>query len=226
MPKRRPHAVRNLETRTLADGQPAFYFIAPRAARKAGILKSVPLGRDVIAAVEKAKRYNAVLDAWRHGEKSVAGTEPVHGSLDWGIRRFRQVRNYPTEKRQGPLSEKTRRDYDYYLDRVAEIRPTDGGRLGDVSMKDIKARHARRIYEIFGKAGPEIGIKNHRAGLYAIQVCRRLWELVGRIELEIAINPFRSRHRRRRSSSTGTGATRASGATSTSRPWSASWQRM
>ena len=189
MPKQRARSERYLETRCRANGVIAFYYCPPRAAVKAGVVQRAPLGTDVATAVEKARRYNEVLDDWRRGEQ-VERDAPAHGSIDWGIRRFRQVRNRPNKKRKKRLSKKTQRDYDYYLDRLAEIRLKDGRRLGDLPMKALEPSHAQRIYEIFGKMDKNGDIQCHRAGLYAVQVCRRLWKLVGRIELKIALNPF------------------------------------
>jgi hypothetical protein len=189
MAKHRSKIARNVEDRLLADGLPGYYYIAPRKARAAGVLQSRPLGRDRDAAMAIAADLNRILDAWRRGA-DLAAPAPLHGSLDWAIARFRELRDRPTKQRRKALSKTTKRDYDHYLGRLAELRLTDGRRLGEAQMAEIGRRDAHQIAAIFGKADARGVLTAPVTARNAVKAFRRLWTVVGRGELGLAGNPF------------------------------------
>jgi hypothetical protein len=176
--------VRYLESRMLADGTIAFYYVPPKPARKANILETQPLGTDPVKAVARAEELNRILDAWRT-QTAPQDAEMIKGTVSWLAREFRKSAKYYTSK-----GKKTQRFYDQNLKVLENFKLKSGRRLGDVLANQIKPKHADKIYEELQEIDPETKRpKKLRKSNAVMQTARRLFNFGIRQEV-VQTNPF------------------------------------
>lgn len=133
---------------------------------------SEALGIDLATAIGKADLLNRMLDDWRLGAEGKPAEGTIRALFGWyrGLERFKK------------LSFKASRDYRAYMDKL-EAFSLKTTTLGERKAAEVTAAHADKIYAAFTKdRGP-------RAGAYAMQICRRVWNEAVR-HRKVAANPF------------------------------------
>lgn len=177
---------RYLESRRLASGQTAWYWIPPRSARKAGFtLAPEALGTRFAAAAERARMLNEHLDAWRNGRGLPKGIERPIGTVDWWIAEFLAS---PAARR---LASRTQRDYREALCALAGVptKLTDAStgqpaRTGSLPVSSLSLAAVDKLYEALRQGG-----RVTRRADYAIDVARRAWKVVRRLHPGLFLVP-------------------------------------
>lgn len=169
--------------KSLADGQPAFYFSVPTKFRMAGCpIPDQPLGRDYTVACGKdgnggrAAGLNALFNEWqdqRHGLPVTGQRAPIYGTIRWLFQEYRRSKAY-TEK----VSPRSRSDYERTMLLVEDVITRKGDKIGDRKIRAITPVSADKIYEII-LAGPD-GARPRQAEK-AVALCRRAWRVVHRL---------------------------------------------
>jgi hypothetical protein len=177
--------VRYLERRLLADGKVAFYYVPPKAARKAKILDAVPLGTDPVKAVARAEELNKILDGWRM-KTAPTDAESVKGTVSWLAKEFTKHDWYIA------VEASTRAFYDHNLKILKEFKLKSGRKLGDVMASHLEPRHVDAIYlslKDIDPADPEKKPRTLPKANAAMRTARRLFNVGKRLGV-VKDNPF------------------------------------
>jgi len=154
-------AIRYLLEKTLADGEIAYYYNAPKKAVSAGILERCDLGVDKAIAVGKAEAYNRLYDEWRSGDAASSAYLPA--SIGWLIDAYLESGWYTK------LAPKTRRGYDADLKRIREYVLPSGRKLGMYLASAITPAIADAMYADLRQRGL-------RTGNGVMVMAHRLWK--------------------------------------------------
>lgn len=145
--------IRYLVTRPLKNGSARHYW-QPDAHLRAAGWKMERLSDDLSEAMKQAEDKNTLVDQWRAGMIAApANTAPGGVSA--------LVESYKKSRRYLALAVRTRKDYDYYLDRICEW--AEGTRAADISAKMVQD-----LYEVTREKSP-------RKAAYIVQVLRLLF---------------------------------------------------
>ncbi|WP_257556492.1 hypothetical protein [Sphingobium sp. CFD-2] len=171
---------RYLRSKRLRDGATAYFWERPtwakppaeRYGRRCPV-DSEALGQDLAAAIGKADLLNTALDEWRTGVQGKPAEGTVEALFAW----------YRAHDRFKEASWRTRRDYRAYMEIVAgvQLKTTLFGQRRAV---EVTAAHADAMYRYLMKE------RGKRAGAYAMQVCRRVWNEAIRAKKVKDPNPF------------------------------------
>lgn len=175
--------VRYLETRKLADGSAAYYYLPPADAKAAGVLINMPLGTNPMEAQQKAREFNKVLDDFRKmREKGGTVSQVAHNTFGQlcdeylGSHYFRE------------LSKGSQVQYVRLIKRLKAM-PIGDRQLGDFPAAKLTPRHADGIYEHF-LARNETGMPQAAfAAASLMRLCRRMYSIWYRWE-RVPANPF------------------------------------
>lgn len=162
--------IRYLTARPNKGGKTRYYWQPDKTLAQAG-WKMRRLSDVLTEAMVQAQEINQSLDQWRIN----AAEGPVNnrpGTIDALIEKYKQSRKYKEK------ADKTRKDYNYYLDRISEW-------AGDTPAAAINAKMVQDLYEI--NRG-----KSARKASYLIQVLRLLFSYAERESIiPIGTNPAR-----------------------------------
>lgn len=162
--------IRYLIARPNKGGKTRYYWQPDKTLAQAG-WKMRRLSDVLTEAMVQAQEINQSLDQWRLN----AAEGPVNnrpGTIDALIEKYKQSRKYKEK------ADKTRKDYNYYLDRISEW-------AGDTPAAAINAKMVQDLYEI--NRG-----KSARKASYLIQVLRLLFSYAERESIiPIGTNPAR-----------------------------------
>jgi len=174
---------RYMVERRLADGRIAYYWRPRSKDRAAGYPgRSVPLGTDLAAAIERANDQNVALDAWRRGTPRTLEETPRFGTIEWLFERYFRSRRFER------LSARVQPDYRWFLSLIIEARTKTGARVGAADVADLTQDAADKLYlRIVGEE------KRWRTANKAFGVAAIAWDLVHRgfPATVPAVNPFR-----------------------------------
>lgn len=177
--------VRYVEERRLAGGKVAYYYNPPKDVRDANVAQRCPLGRDFMEAVKEAEKYNARIDAWREDRRQ-GRTGPYIDpfSVRALFQKFKDAPEFYDKK------DATKRFYLDCMKKLEEVQLDNGMAFGDVDVRVIERRHAKKLYEKVrfpeGKGGRDLTA-------YAsamMRTARRAWSVV-MDEFRLTVNPFR-----------------------------------
>jgi integrase len=170
---------RYMNTRRLAGGRLAYYWIPSRRDRMAGCpLAPEALGSDFDAAAARARFLNLHLDAWRENRDipSALRSDARVGTIDWWIEAF--CRSEAVTR----LASRTQRDYREVLATIADLPTTmrEAGtgapvRTGSLPVSSLSPAAVDKIYARLRRGGAV-----RRQADYAIDVARRAWTVVRR----------------------------------------------
>lgn len=166
---------RYMREKRLKNGHTGYYWEPQGRYLKAGFkLHGEALGSNYGAAIERAARLNAQLDAWRQGltaDKRL-DTSSRFGTLCWLFERYRRSPAY------GRVSERTRPEYLRALARIEDLETKTGGKVGDLPVATITPAAVDKIYAKL-QIGPR-GKRVRQANL-SIDIARRAWNVVHRL---------------------------------------------
>lgn len=178
---------RYVVTRPLASGATGFYWVLPGYFRKLGCdMANEPLGTDYVVACGEDGRggracvLNETFDAWngaRKGDPSTVLGPSRFGTVDWLFREYKRSAAYAER-----VSPRSRADYDYVMQLVAELPTKAGDTVGDRQIKAITPRSADKIYASIVAGGRG---ERFRQGEKAIAICKRAWAVVHRLHPDL-----------------------------------------
>ncbi|MDF2234859.1 hypothetical protein P2H44_20045 [Albimonas sp. CAU 1670] len=186
----------------------AYYWI-PRSADVASgwMISSVPLGRDLAAAIVRAEALNGDLDAWRAGLDTSTTAAARPGSLDW------MLTTYQASPRFRQLAVRSRDEYRRHMAHVSDRKTKRGRRVGDLAVADFDGAAADTLYLRLQTVEEEDGTIRHRIRQadFEIVILKAAWDVVQRLHPEAFPkgNPFRGVTPVKRRKATKTPATRA-----------------
>jgi len=172
----------------LRSGATAYYWNPPARDLANGFpLHREALGPDYGGAIERANLLNAHLNAWRSGRGVVPNeqTRRGYGTVAWLFEQYRRSRAY--EQR---VSKRSRYEYERALNRIEDIKTTDGRLVGQLTVSSITPGAVDKIYEIL-QVGPR-GKRKRQANL-SIDIAGRAWDVVHRLYSSVVPveNPWR-----------------------------------
>jgi len=191
---------RHVIGKRLAGGRIAYYYNVPTKYRKLKCpVESEPLGTDFAQMKKRAEALNGHFDEWdtaRKGEPVTgAKNAPKYGSVDWLFREYKQSRAY-VEK----VAQRSRRDYEWAMDQICDIKTKSGDRVGARMVKSITPRAADLLYDKFlsgevkennedspadanekEEKGPAPKRERLRTGEKLVGLCRKAWRVVHRL---------------------------------------------
>ncbi|WP_441258965.1 hypothetical protein AB7008_15060 [Bradyrhizobium sp. 521_C7_N1_3] len=193
---------RHVIPKKLASGATAYYYNLPTKYRKLKCpVGNEPLGTDFAKMKTRADVLNGQFDEWDQQRKGLpvsAPNAPKYGTVDWLFREYKASKAY-LEK----VAQRSRRDYEWAMDQICDIKTKAGDRVGSRPVKSISPRAADKLYDKF-LAGEvkEDGDKKDgapeklrlRTGEKLVGLCRKAWRVVHRLfpdEFDKAIsNPW------------------------------------
>jgi hypothetical protein len=135
-----------------------------------------PLGSDFTRTVERAKTLNGLFDEWNAQRKGLpinGSSMPKYGTVEWLFREYKLSKAF-TEK----VAKRSRRDYEWAMREICEIKTKKGDRVGDRLVKTITPRGADKLYDKF-IVGPKR--ERLRTGEKMTILCRKAWRVVHRL---------------------------------------------
>lgn len=136
------YGIRGLKCVRLKRG-PVYFWTPPLALLKAGVFHTATLGTDLTVATERARYWNAGLDAYRSAR---AAPKPKLGPIKPMTVGF-LIRQLEASPKFALYSLRTRQDYSWIY-RDAEAQVVDEKRmLGDVPMTEVTRQLAFSVYE-------------------------------------------------------------------------------
>jgi hypothetical protein len=175
---------RNVQPKELASGRVAYYFSVPTWFRKLHCpIESEPLGSDFAVMKSRADVLNGALDEWNAARKGLhvdgGAIAPKIGTVDWLFREYKISAAYLDK-----VAMRSRKDYEWAMDQICNIKTKAGGRVGERPIKDIDPRSADKLYEKFliGEAVEGEEQKQRlRTGEKLVGLCRKAWRVVHRL---------------------------------------------
>jgi integrase len=168
---------RHVIPKKLSSGATAYYYNVPSKYRTLKCpIGNEPLGSDFAKMVERAKTLNGLFDEWnaqRKGLPVTADSMPKYGTVDWLFREYKLSKAF-TEK----VSKRSRRDYEWAVREICDIKTKKGDRVGGRLVKTITPRGADKLYDKFiaGVNGERL-----RTGEKMTVLCRKAWRVVHRL---------------------------------------------
>jgi hypothetical protein len=173
---------RHVIPKVLASGTIAYYYYnVPTKYRKMQCpVSNEPLGSHFTQMERRAEVLNGQFDEWdgvRKGMPVTGGTiMPKYGSVDWLFREYKASKAY-LEK----VAARSRRDYEWAMDEIANIKTMSGDRVGDRLVKTISPRAADKLYEKFIAPTDGMDKQRLRTGEKLVGLCRKAWRVVHRL---------------------------------------------
>jgi integrase len=167
---------RYVQKQKFSNGSIFYRFNPPQKYVDGGVVKRVNLGNSLSEARQQASKFNALIDKFSHESKKVISisTLPTFFGL---------VHEYKKSNDFNNLSDKSRKDYVYFLDKAMETT-YQSKNLSDIKLKNISGGMARQLYEVWLNRG--ISMANHICA-----VIRKVYSFgieMGYVE----VNPFKS----------------------------------
>jgi hypothetical protein len=117
---------------------------------------------------------NEHLQAFRVGRRGEAPAPKPIGTIDWLAETYYRSRAFTK------LSKRTQPDYREGLALVADIKLSDGRRLGDIHVRQISAAVVDKVYTKHLLLNPE-GRRRPRQAALCVALMRRVWSVVRRL---------------------------------------------
>jgi len=161
----------------LASGHVAYYYNVPSRYRAMKCpVSNEPLGKDYAVASERAATLNGHFDEWdasRKGMPVTGASTPLHGTVDWLFREYKQSKAF-TEK----VAARSRKNYEWAMAEICNVLTKSGHRIGSRPIKSITPRGADKIYD---KLTMGINGQRLRTAEKIVMLCRKAWRVVHRL---------------------------------------------
>ena len=142
-------------------------------------VRNEPLGSDYQSMERRAETLNGLLDEWQHqrkGQPVTSASMPKYGTVDWLFREYKISAAY-LEK----VAQRSRRDYEWAMDEICNVKTKTGDRVGDRPVKTISPRAADKLYDKFIAATDGADKQRLRTGEKLVGLCRKAWRVVHRL---------------------------------------------
>jgi integrase len=157
-----------------------YFWVPPVSLQKAGIFKYKTLGTDFKIAADKARDWNAKLEAYR---VSVNGVRPTLTSVDPGTVGD-LVRQFEASPRYARYSYRTQQDYSWMY-RSIEVQTLDRNQLfGEMRASEITRQRAFALYE------KNVALRGHDSANKAMCAWAAAFRYGTLKHSEITFNPF------------------------------------
>ena len=172
---------RHVIPKQLSSGATAYYYNVPTKYRKAQCpISNEPLGIDFGQMERRAAALNAQFDEWDRCRKGMpisgATIVPKYGTVDWLFREYKSSKAY-LEK----VAIRSRRDYEWAMDEIANVKTKTGDRVGDRLIRTISPRAADKLYDKFIEPTDGTHKQRLRTGEKLVGLCRKAWRVVHRL---------------------------------------------